>query len=217
MTDEALTRIAIHGEPAGRGYKAASDYLSEQAYEKVRKRLPAGFEQRLAFLRDTLQRPAPDREIEEFQTLVGHFVLGMTLEIGHTLQDETDRALDSLERIARLLAELEKIPAPAEGSLGGALFHAGMTERELRRIRALERKWKEASRADSPFAEFNLLKRNIRGDAADPDQWLVFELAERYRAPYPFVDEFLANYRRLAAGFRETARKVNALLPAFGE
>ncbi|MCJ7523986.1 MAG: hypothetical protein MUP71_02045, partial [Candidatus Aminicenantes bacterium] len=64
----------------------------------------------------------------------------------------------------------------------------------------------------SPFNEFNTLKRNITGHAPDRDQWLVFELAEKYRSQFPFLDEFLENYRSLAKDFRETARRVNDLL-----
>lgn len=214
MAEEALARVAARGEPDYRGAGPADDYVSGQAYEKIRKRLPAGsLEQRLAYLRDILERPAPDADIREFQTLVGHFVLGMTLEIGNTFQDEYDQALLNLEKIDRLLSELERSPAAME-DLGRALFQADLSERELRRIRGLERRWKDMGRDTPPVDEFKALRKNVNGRGADPDQWLVFELAERYRARFPFLDEFLANYRRLAADFREAARRLNERLAA---
>jgi hypothetical protein len=215
MAEEALARVAARAEPDYRGAGPADDYLSGQAYEKIRKRLPAGgLEQRLAYLRDILERPAPDADIREFQTLVGHFVLGMTLEIGSTFQDEYDQALLSLEKVDKLLSELERSPAAGEEDLRRSLFRADLSERELRRIRGLERRWKDVARDTPPVNEFKALRKNVSGRGADPDQWLVFLLSERYRDRFPFLDEFLANYRRLAADFREAARRLNERLLA---
>jgi hypothetical protein len=213
MAEEALARVAARGEPDYRGDGPSGDYLSGQAFETIRRRLPAGgLERRLAYLRDALNEPAPDPDVREFQTLVGHFVLGMTLEIGTTFQDEYDQARQRLEQLDRLLVELERSPAAGADDLGRALFQADLSEWELRRIRGLERKWKDVPRDTPPVEEFKVLKKNVSGRGADPDQWLVFELAERYRARFPFLDEFLANYRRLAADFREAARRLNQRL-----
>jgi hypothetical protein len=44
---------------------------------------------------------------------------------------------------------------------------------------------------------------------------MVFDLSARYRARFPFLDEFLENYRRLAADFRDTARRLNERLAAY--
>lgn len=208
MTEEALLRIAARHE--GGGDRAASDYLSDQAHEKIRRRLPAGSrEQLIDFLRAALKPPAADEDTREFQDLVGYFVLGMTLEIGLTFQDEYDQAQAGSEKVGVLLAELEKAREIGEEELGRALFRADLSERELRRLRALERKWKEAPAGAPPFAEFNALKVNVTGRAADPDQQGTFGLAVRYRDRFPFLDEFLENYRRLAADFREAVRRVN--------
>jgi hypothetical protein len=214
MTEEALARILFKTEPGLRNNRPAGDYLSDQAYEKIKKHLPAKAspEQRLACLRLLLQQPALDRDIEEFQTLVGHFVLGMTLEIGNTFQDEFDQAVICKEKTDQLLAELEKFPLLGEQDLGRALFHADVSEKELRRLRATERKWKNVSAGASPFNEFNAMKKNMTGRAPDQDQWLIFELAEKYSPQFPFLAEFLENYRRLAADFREAAHRVNDLL-----
>lgn len=218
MTEEALARIMAKTEPGIQNNRPGSDYLSEQAYEKIKKHLPAGSpEQRLAFLRQLLQHPALDRDIEEFQTLVGYFVLGMTLEIGNTLQDEYDQARFCKEKTEQLIAELEKFPLLGEEDVGRALFQANVPEKELNRLQALKRKWKNAAAGSSPFSEFNTMRKNITGRADDKDQWLVFELAERYRPQFPFLDEFLENYRRLAADFREAARRVNDLFPTSRE
>jgi hypothetical protein len=166
----------------------------------------------MEFLRQALLQPAPDEETREFQERVGLFVLGMTLEIGHTFQDEYDQALASAEKVGILLEELEKSPAVDDETLARALFHADVSEKELRRLRALDRRWKEAAADSPPFAAFNLLKGNVTGRAPDPDQQTAFGLAMRYRVPFPFLDEFLEKYRRLADDMRETARRVNALL-----
>lgn len=215
MAEEALARVAARCEPEYHGAGPSGDYLSGQAYEKIRKRLPAGSqEQRLAYMRDLLRHPTPDADIKEFQTLVGHFILGMTLEIGNTLQDEYDRAQQNLEKVGKLLSELERSPAAGEEVLGRALFQADLSERELRRIRGLERRWKDAAPAALPFDEFNVMKKNVSGHSVDPDQRMVFEIGARYRARFPFLDEFLENYRRLAADFREVARRLNDLLAA---
>ncbi|HUU05397.1 MAG TPA: hypothetical protein VMZ49_05885 [Patescibacteria group bacterium] len=214
MTEEALARILAKTESVLRNKGLGGDYLSDQAFEKIKKHLPdgVGTDQRLAFMRQMLQSPPPDRDIEEFQTLVGHFILGMTLEIGITMQDEYDQAQQVKEKTEKLLDRLEKFSRQDEEDLGRALFQVDLTEKELKRIRASDRRWKNSAAAASPFKEFNNLKRNITGHAPDQDQWLVFELAEKYRCQFPFLDEFLENYRRLAKDFRETARRVNDLL-----
>jgi hypothetical protein len=199
MAEEALQRVAAR-RMGGSGM--ASDYLSDQAYEKIRLRLPAGTrEQLMEFLRQALLQPAPDEETREFQERVGLFVLGMTLEIGHTFQDEYDQALASAEKAGILLEELAR-----------AMFHSDVSEKELRRLRAMDRRWREAAADSPPFAAFNLMKGNTTGRAPDPDQQTAFGLAMRYRDPFPFLDEFLEGYRRLAVDMRETARRVNALL-----
>ncbi len=209
MAEEALARIVAIGEAKDRLFP---DYLSAQAYDKVRKLLPAGDARlRLAFLRELLQRPAADAEVGEFQVLVGNFVLGMTLEIGHTFQDEYDRALTCFEQAGRLASELEKRPVRDDESLSRAMFYAGISDRELRRLQALERKWKEPVPGAPPFDEFNLMKKNATGRAADPDQHMVFGLAESYRASFPFLDEFLEAYRRLAGEIRAAARRIGDL------
>jgi hypothetical protein len=210
MAEEALQRVAARRMGSS---GMASDYLSDQAYEKIRLRLPAGTrEQLMEFLRQALLQPAPDEETREFQERVGFFVMGMTLEIGHTFQDEYDQALASAEKAGILLQELEKSPEVDDEALARALFHSDVSEKELRRLRAMERRWREAAAASPPFAEFNLLKVNVTGRAPDPDQQTAFGLAMRYRASFPFLDEFLKGYRRLADDMRETARRVNALL-----
>jgi hypothetical protein len=214
MTEEALQRVIARHE---QGSGAAGDYLSAQAHEAIRRRLPAGGRgQVLDFLRAALGPQAPETATGEFQRLIGLFVLGMTLEIGHTFQDEYDRAQAGRERIDRLVALLEAAPGPRGESLRAALFHADISERELRRIRTLELKWRDVEAGAPPFAEFSVLRKNICGHAADPDQRMAFELAGRYRASHPFLDEFLGNYRRLAAEIREAARRVNALLASTG-
>jgi hypothetical protein len=209
MTEEALARIAAISMGEGGCF---ADYLSVQAYGRVRKILPAGgYGQRLACLRALLQNPARDKNGEEFQTLVGNFVLGMTLEIGHTFQDECDRAQVCLERSELFLKEMERQPVPDREALSRSMFNAGISEKELRRLLTLEQKWREARQGCTPFEEFGTLKKNAIGQAADSDQYAAFELAARYRAPYPFLDEFLEKYRLLATAIRQTARRIGEL------
>ena len=208
MADEALRRIAAiaAGSPAG-----DADFLSAQAWEKVRRRLAGLDDEAVAGeLRRALAEAGPDPDTRGFQELVGHFVLGMTLEIGLTFQDEHDQLLAAREKLDRLLSFLE---GPHAGSdLGRALFHAGLEERELRSLRSLERRWKEPPADASAFDVFSALKRNVSGRAADPDQRLVFVLGERYRAAHPFLDEFLASYRKLAGELRARTRELNDIL-----
>ena len=209
MTEEALARVVALSESDRR---RPADYLSLQAYEKVRRILPVDAQQRLDFLRDLLHGDAGDANGKEFRALVGNFVLGMTLEIGNTFQDEYDQVQICLEQAGRLLSELEKMPDLGEGALSRAMFRAGVSDRELRRLRSLERKWKTAAPRAAPFDEFNLLKRNAMGRSADPDQRVLFVLAAEYNPRFPFLDEFLANYRRQAGEIRMVARRINELL-----
>jgi len=219
MTEEVLARILTKAAPSLPGNRTGSDYLSEQAFEKIKKRLPAGssHDQLLAALRQLLEQPAQDHDTEEFQTLVGHFVLGMTLEIGNTLQDEFDQAALDKEKCEKLLAALEKFPRLTLDDQNRSLFQVNLSEKELRRIRSLERKWKNVPAGASSFSEFKTLKKNITGRADDQDLWLVFELAEHYRSQFPFVDEFLDNYRRLGAEFLDLSRRLDGLLTGIGE
>ena len=219
MTEEALARILAKTEPGLSRNGSGSDYLSDQAYEMIKKRLPdeGGKDGRLVLLRRMLLQPPADRDIEEFQTLVGHFVLGMTLEIGITMQDEFDQAQQVVEKTAKLLARLEKIPRLNEEELGRALFQVDLTERELKRIRASDRKWKEPRPGRRPVQGIQHLEKKHHRPGPRPEQWLVFELAEKYNSRFPFLDEFLENYRRRAAAFRDITRRVNELLSIFRE
>ncbi len=219
MTEEALARILHKTGPAASGDRQESDYLSEQAYEKIKKRLPAGssHEQRLAFMRQWLRLPAVDRDMEEFQTLVGYFVLGMSLEIGSTLQDEYDQVVSRREKSLQWLAELEKLPRPDSKSLAQTLFRLGLSQKKLLWIRTMERKWRNVPAGSSPFDEFSILKKNMTGRAADPGRHYIFCLSGRYRSQFSFLDEFLENYRRSAADFRAAARRINEHLEILEE
>ncbi len=215
MTEEALARIVARSRNDSR---EPADYLSGEAYRKIRHRLPPGSrEERVGFLRDLLLQPTPDSDGGEFQTLVGHFILGMTLEIGQTFQDEYDQALAFKEKIGKLLAGLERSPEAATEELGRLLFQADISEKELRRWRALETRWQAVRKDASPFDEFNALKKNVTGRATDPDQRMAFDLAERYRGRFPFLDEFLENYRALAKGFQADVWSLKNHLTALEE
>ncbi len=219
MTEEALARILALAAPGLPGNRPGKDYLSEQAYEKIKKYLPAdkSRDSLQAALQQLLKQPAPDADIKEFQTLVGHFVMGMSLEIANTLQDEHDQATLAVEKCGRLLGELETFPRLAGEDLNRSLFRANLSDRELRRILAMERKWKNAAPKASPLNEFIALKKNITGRSDEQDLWLVFEFAEYYRPQFPFLDEFLENYRRLGAEFLDLSRRLDDLLNGIGE
>ncbi len=209
MAEEALARILAISESDRR---RPADYLSVRAYETVRRILPAGDAgRRLEFLRGLLRGSGGGANCEEFRALVGNFVLGMTLEIGRTFQDEYDQAQISSDQAGRLVAELEKALVADREELSRAMFRAGISEREMRRLRALELRWKEVPAHAAPFEEFNLLKKNATGRPSDPDQRVVFGLAAEYDPDFPFLDEFLANYRRLAGEIRVAARRITEL------
>jgi len=115
MTEEALRRIANRSEGRAR---SETDYLCAQAHERIRGRLPSGGrDQVLDFMRQALRQNDTDEDTREFQKLVGHFILGMTLEIGHTFQDEYDQARAAKEKLDRLLDTLEDSPLAGGGGL----------------------------------------------------------------------------------------------------
>ncbi len=210
MTEEALRRIA--GMETNDAW-GRDDYLTVQARERVRGLLPGGGGQpALEFLRRALGLPDPGGDLGEFQKLVGHFVLGMTLEIGHTLQFEYDQAESARERAARLLAELENDGGGDEQSLDRALFRAGVKISEFRRLRSLPGRWREPKAGASPFDEFSSLRRNVTGLQPDFDQKPVFQLAAAYNDRFPFLDDFLAKYRKLAGEFRAVVLELNEKL-----
>lgn len=210
MAEEALRRVVARAEGNRRGEE---DYLTVQATERIRGLLPAsGSEPLLEFLRRALAQPEPGVAIGEFQKLVGHFVLGMTLEIGHTFQFEFDQAGAARGRAGRLLAELENPGGWDEQSLDRALFRAEVGIREFRRLRSLPGRWRDPKDGASPFDEFSAWRRNVTGLPPDPDQKPVFQLAAAYNERFPFLDEFLANYRKLAAEFRAVVLELNERL-----
>lgn len=207
MTEEALRRIADRNEGRAR---EETDYLCVQAHERIRGRLPAGDRgQVLDFMRQALRQDDADEDTREFQKLVSHFTLGMTLEIGHTFQFEYDQAQAARERAGRLLAELEAAGDWDAQSLDRSLFRADMGVREFRRLRALPGRWRDSKAGASPFDEFSAMRRNLTGLQPDPDQKPVFRLAADYNDRFPFLDGFLANYRRLAGEFRAVVLELN--------
>ncbi len=213
MTEEALRRVVARAEGNGRGEE---DYLTLQAAERIRGLLPtSGGEPLLAFLRRILAQPGPGADIGEFQKLVGHFVLGMTLEIGHTFQFEYDQAEAARRRAGRLLAELEGPGDWDEQGLDRALFRAEMGIREFHRLRSLPGRWRDPKAGASPFDEFSAWRRNVTGLAPDLDQKPVFQLAAAYNERFPFLDEFLAHYRKLAGEFRAIVLELNERLAIF--
>ena len=56
----------------------------------------------------------------------------------------------------------------------------------------------------------------MTGQKADKDQRLIFDLGDRYRQRYPFLDGFMKNYRLQAERFCRTALAIKDMMTDAG-
>ena len=228
--DENLVRRAMHEEAfrllaqkidAEQGGSAGGfDYHIEQAYEKIKKRLPSdplSAAELEAWLRQFLQNPKATDNDREFQTLIDNFTLGMSLEIINTLQYECEQVEDLIAQVVNVENEIKKTPHPDREILDRALQRSDLGKKTVGIIKNNGRRWKVPAAGADDFSAFSTWKKNMTGRGADGDQRLVFDLGDRYRSRYSFLDEFMGNYRRLAEAFRRAILHLNELLSAGGE
>ena len=215
MREEAFRLLAQKIAAVQNGSAGGFDYHIEQAYEKIKKRLPPdplSAAELAACLRQFFQNPSATDNDREFQTLIEHFVLGMSLEIINTLQYECDQAVDLIAQVAKLEGEIKRIPHPDRETLDMALRQSGLSKKMYRIIKTIDPRWRIPPADSDTFSAFNIWKKNMTGRSVDRDQQLVFDLGDRYQSQYPFLGEFMKNYRRLAETFRQAVRDLNAML-----
>jgi len=220
MREEAFRLLAQKIDSEQDGSAGGFDYHIEQAYEKIKKRLPSdplSAAELEAWLRQFLQNPKATENDREFQTLIDNFTLGMSLEIINTLQYECEQAEDLIAQVVKVEDEIKKTPHPDRETLDRALQRSDLGKKPAGIIKNNGRRWKVPAPGADDFSAFSTWKKNMTGRGADGDQRLIFDLGDRYRSRYPFLDEFMGHYRRLAETFRRAILQLNELLSAGGE
>jgi len=215
MREEAFRLLAQKIAAVQNGSASGFDYHIEQAYEKIKKRLPPdplSAAELAACLRQFFQNPSATDNDCEFQTLIEHFVLGMSLEIINTLQYECDQAVDLIAQVAKLQGEIKRTPHPDRETLDLALRQSSLSKKMYGIVKNIDRRWEIPSADSDNFSAFNIWKKNMTGRNLDGDQRLVFDLGDRYQPQYPFLGEFMKNYRHLAETFHQAVRNLNAML-----
>ena len=215
MHEEAFRLLVLKIDSVRNEAAGGFDYHIEQAYEKIKKRLPSdplSASELEAWLQQFLQTPGAVDSDSEFQTLINHFILGMTLEIINTLQFECEGAEDLIAQVVKLEGEINKTHHPDRETLYRALRQSGLSKKMYRLMKAIDRGWRIPPADSDNFSVFSVLKKNMTGQSADRDLRLVFDLGDRYHSRYPFLDGFMENYRCLAETFRQAVFNLNALL-----
>lgn len=215
MHAEAYRLLAQKIDSVRNGSAGGFDYHIEQAYEKIKNRLPDDLLS-ASELEIWLQGFQPGRqaggEENEFQLLIDQFILGMSLEITNTLQYECEQAEDLIAQVAKIEVELKKAPYPNREILDAALEGSELTRKTQAIVKNIDRRWRVPAAGADDFSAYAVWKKNMTGIKADKDLRLVFDLGDRYRPRYPFLDRFMAEYRRLAEAFRQTVIDLNSLL-----
>lgn len=217
MRQEAFRLLAEKIDAARNGAAKGFDYHIEQAYEKIKNRLPSdplSASELEAWLQQFLRYQKAVDGASEFRTLIENFSKGMSLEIINTLQFECAQAEDLIARVAKLAGELKKSVHPGRDTLDRALRQLGLDKKMAGMIKTADRSWQIPAAGVDSFSAFNAWKKNMTGRNADKDLRLVFDLGDRYRAQYPFLGGFMENYRSLAEAFRLAVRDLDALLAA---
>lgn len=214
MQAEAYRQLAQKIDAERHGLGGGFDYHIEQAYAKIRHQLPDGMLSagELEIWLQGVPSGAGGGDENEFKVLIDHFILGMSLEIINTLQYECEQVEDLIARVAKSAAELRKAPRRDREALDAVLADSELTRKTRAIVRDIERRWRDPEPGADDFSAYAVWKKNMTGVNADRDLRLVFDLGRRYRPRYAFLDQFMAEYRRLAGAFRQAALDLNALL-----
>lgn len=215
MREEAFRLLVQKIAAVQNGAAGSFDYHIEQAYQIIKKRLPPDplpAAELVACLRQFFQNRSTADNDREFQILIDHFVLGTSLEIINTLQQECDQAEDLIAQIAKLAEEINRTPHPDRETLDRALRQSHLSKKMYRIIKTIDRRWRIPLAGSDNFSAFNIWRKNMFGRSLDRDQKLVFDLGDRYALKYPFLGEFMEKYRRLAETFHQAVHNLNAML-----
>ena len=217
MRREAFRLLAQKIDAARNETTGGFDYHIEQAYDKIKNRLPAeplSASELESWLQQYLQSQKAADRAEEFQSLIENFITGMSLEIINTLQFECEQVEDLIAQVGQLEREIKKAPHPDRGTLELALQQAGLSKKISAIIKNIDHGWRTPPADSDNFNAFSIMKKNMTGRGADRDQRLVFEMGERYQTQYPFLSGFMEYYRRLADAFRRAVLDLNAGIAA---
>ena len=215
MHEEAFRLLAQKIDADQNGSAGGFDYHIEQAYEKIKKRLPSdplSAAELEAWLRQFLQNPKATDHDREFQILIEQFIIGMSLEIINTLQYECEQAEDLIAQVDKMAGEIKKTPHPYRETLDRALHESSLSKKMHGIVKNIDRRWRIPPAGAESFSAFSIWKTDMTGRSTDKDLRLVFDLGDRYQARYPFLEGFLGQYRRLAETFRQTVLDLNAML-----
>ena len=219
MRLEAFRLLALKSAGLPDGTAAGFDFHIEQVHDRISNRLPSGplsASELEVWLRPLLNDPQAAGKDREIQDLFRNFVLGMSLEIITTLQFECEQAEDLIAQVGKLAAELAGTPRPGREALERAVQRLELNRRLPAMVKGVERRWRVPEPGPDTFRIFSGWKKNMTGRGVDRDLRLVFDLGDRYRDRFPFLDGFMENYRRLAEAFRLAVRDLDALLDAAG-
>ncbi|HSQ35725.1 MAG TPA: hypothetical protein VLQ89_07025 [Candidatus Binatia bacterium] len=219
MRLEAFRLLALKSAGLPDGTTAGFDFHIDQVHDRISNRLPSGplsASELEVWLRPLLNDPQAAGKDREIQDLFRNFVLGMSLEIITTLQFECEQAEDLIAQVGKLAAELAGTPRPGREALERAVQRLELNRRLPAMVKGVERRWRVPEPGPDTFRIFSGWKKNMTGRGVDRDLRLVFDLGDRYRDRFPFLDGFMENYRRLAEAFRLAVRDLDALLDAAG-
>lgn len=217
MREEAFRLLAQKIDAVSSGAGGGFDYHIEQAYEKIKNRLPSdplSPAELEVWLRTFLQNPKADGPEHDFNALIENFILGMSLEIINTLQYECEQVEDLIAAVAKLEDELKKTPHPDRDALARALRQSSLSRKTAGIVKDIDRSWRVPDPGAGHFSAFSTWKKNMTGRSADRDLRLVFELGDRYGSRYPFLEDFMGKYRSLAEAFRQAVLDLNVPLDA---
>lgn len=216
MREEILDQITQKAEAENRHVYRLYDYLTNQAYEAIKNRLTPSVI-RSAKLKNQLREfyalPVEEEDLQRFRGEVNRYIQGMSIEIRDTLQIEYDRVLQLTEQVRKLneWIERERVPPDSE-RIARMVKNLDLPSRFLKRLESIEKKWKNPDEAEDSFMTFKTLKKNVNGVDADEDPQLVFRLGDKYVSQFPFIADFLRQYKQLGVKFLDEARKTQAML-----
>jgi hypothetical protein len=216
MREEIFDQIAQKAEARRRHVYRLCDYLTNEAYDAVQKRLTPeavrspGLKD---FLKKLYMQPSEEVDLRQFRERIDRYTQGMGIEVRDTIQIEYDQVTRLIEQVWQLNRRIETgLPPGDREAVVQAARELDLPSRFLKRLEAIEEEWERPAETDDSFTTFTTLKKNITGVKSDEETRLVFRLGDKYKAQFPFIADFLRRYKRLAQDFLDTALKTRELL-----